>query len=408
MSSFSHIKVHDKYQPCGYRRFSLLVMDMISLFPEEVLLNILSFLEVSDLQNSCSVNTIWRRLCEDEYIYRSICGKNFPCLGGTVHPPFGDTWKHYYASRKACFAVIGGPISQAGCMDDICSKLRSTGLPQVDGIFAQKRIPTLEELQKYCAVLVYSYNSSAFLDGSLMGDLLADYVDNGGGVVVTVFTNCNNLRNGFLKGRFLEGNYHPIVPARQHDTNGKRQLSLGRIHDPSHPIVKHVKSFEGGKSSFFCPGTVQHGARLVADWSNGVPLVVDMQKGKGNVVALNFFPPSCDTGDPRFWNSNTDGTELLANALTYAGRSAVLRKRRSSSSKRYVEYKSDGASEDLIRDAQGNWVKVSLHQSSSPSLSSLTLLPSNHDPPKKKRSLSARIFSRRPFVRWLFHYKSDT
>ena len=107
----------------------------------------------------------------------------------------------------------------------------------------------------YCAVLVYSYNSSAFLDGSQMGDLLADYIDNGGGVVATVFTNCNNLRNGFVKGRFLDGGYHPITPSRQHDTNGKRPLTLGRIYDSNHPIMQQVRTIDGGKSSFFCPGT---------------------------------------------------------------------------------------------------------------------------------------------------------
>jgi hypothetical protein len=88
-----------------------------------------------------------------------------------------------------------------------------------------------------------------------MGDLLADYIDNGGGVVVTVFTNCNNLRNGFVKGRFLDGGYHPITPSRQHDTNGKRPLTLGRIYDANHPTMQQVRTIDGGKSSFFCPGT---------------------------------------------------------------------------------------------------------------------------------------------------------
>lgn len=285
-------------------------------------------------------------------------------------------------------------------MDDICNKLRAAGLPNVEGIFAQKRIPTLEELQKYCAVLVYSYNSSAFLDGGLMGDLLADYVDNGGGVVVSVFTNCNNLRNGFLKGRFLDGNYHPILPARQHDTNGKRPLTLGRVHDPTHPIMSHVRTIDGGKSSFFCPGGIQPGGKLVADWSNGVPLVVDLPKNKGTVVGINFFPPSCDTGDPRFWNSNSDGAIVLANSLAYAGRSGVLKKRRTAS-KRHLEYKSDGANEDMIRDAQGNWIKgPHLRAPSSPRLRS--------DPNKKKKSLPARIFGKRLFSKWLSFRKSES
>jgi len=379
------------------------LIDLVSLFPEEILVHVLSLLEISDLFNTCLVSSVWRRLCEDEFIYRAICTKSFPCLQGAIHPPFEDTWKHFYTARKARFAVIGGPISQAACMDDICNKLRAAGLPHVDGIFAQKRIPTLAELQKYCAVLVYSYNSSAFLDGGLIGDLLADYVDNGGGVVVSVFTNCNNLRNGFVKGRFLDGNYHPILPARQHDTNGKRPLTLGRIHDTSHPIMSQVRTVDGGKSSFFCPGALQTGAKLVADWSNGVPLVVDLPKGKGTVVGPNFFPPSCDTGDPRFWNASSDGGIVMANSLAYAGRSSVLRKRRTPSKRTLETYKSDGASEDMVRDSQGNWVKPPLYRTpSSPRIRTA------QESVKKKKSLPARIFGKRLFSKWLSFRKTES
>eukprot|EP01111_Echinosteliopsis_oligospora_P013767 TRINITY_DN501_c0_g1_i2.p1 TRINITY_DN501_c0_g1~~TRINITY_DN501_c0_g1_i2.p1 ORF type:complete len:328 (-),score=75.59 TRINITY_DN501_c0_g1_i2:426-1409(-) len=264
--------------------------DFVSLLPEEILLYVLSLIDVNDLQASCLVSHVWRRLCEDEFIYRTVCAKRYPCLSSELRPPYEPTWSSYYKARQSRFAVIGGPISQSSCMEDITGKLRAAGLVNIEPIYAQKRIPTLAELQRYAGVLVYSYNSSAFLDGGLMGDVLADYVDNGGGVVISVFTNCNNLRNGFIKGRFLEGNYHPIMPARQHDTNGKRPLTLGRIHEPMHNIMNNVKSLDGGKSSFFCPGALQPEAKLVADWSNGVPLVVELQKKLGQVVALNFFP----------------------------------------------------------------------------------------------------------------------
>ncbi|KAK5583898.1 hypothetical protein RB653_005502 [Dictyostelium firmibasis] len=301
---------------------------LVNGLPEEVLVRIFKILNVEDLYKCYSVCSLWKRLCEDEAIFRKVCFRNYPCLKTYIRPPFENSWRKYYNLRKSSFLVLGGPTSQSSCMDDICAKLRSVGIGNVDSFYAQKRLPTLEELQKYTSILIYSYNSSAFLDGQLMGDVLSDYVDNGGGVVVTVFTNCNNLRNGFLKGRFLDQNYHPIIPARQHDTNGKKPLSLGKIHAPDHPILHGVKSLEGGRSSFFCLGAINPEAKLVAEWSNGVPLIADLRKKKGRVVALNFFPPSSDTGDPRFWNSNTDGSLMMANSLVYVGKSSIFRKSR--------------------------------------------------------------------------------
>eukprot|EP01113_Clastostelium_recurvatum_P044312 TRINITY_DN746_c0_g1_i1.p1 TRINITY_DN746_c0_g1~~TRINITY_DN746_c0_g1_i1.p1 ORF type:complete len:451 (+),score=104.96 TRINITY_DN746_c0_g1_i1:150-1502(+) len=330
------------YHPATRRTSVIDPADLISVFPEEILLYIFSFLDVTDLFFVCQVSYTWNRLCEDEFIFRNICQRCFPCLGDTTHPPFERTWHTFYEQKKRSFGVLGGPTAQSSCMDDVITKLRSAGLPVVDSHFTQKRIPTLDELQKYSSVLVYSYNSSAFLDGTLIGDVLADYVDNGGGVVVTVFTNCNNLRNGFIKGRFYEQGYHPITPSRQHDTNGKKPLTLGKIVDPTHPIMEGVRSLDGGRSSFFCPGALNPDSKLIAEWSNGVPLVAELQKGKGRVVVLNFFPPSSDTGDPRFWLSSTDGDVLLANALAYVGRSSVLKKARLSwNSQQWV-----GANED--------------------------------------------------------------
>jgi len=381
--------------------------DLISILPEEILLYVLSLLDINDLQASCMVSSVWRRLCEDEFIYRTVCAKRYPCLAADIKPPYELSWSSYYKTRQNRFAVIGGPISQASCMEDITGKLRAAGIVNIEPIYAQKRIPTLAELQRYAGVLVYSYNSSAFLDGGLMGDVLADYIDNGGGVVISVFTNCNNLRNGFIKGRFLDGNYHPIMPARQHDTNGKRPLTLGRIHEPMHNIMSNVKSLDGGKSSFFCPGALQPEAKLIADWSNGVPLVVELQKKLGQVVALNFFPPSCDTGDPRFWQSNTDGGLLMANALAHVGRSSCLKKRRAKRSYSESRKAESIETERMVRDAQGNWVqekRTLVHSHTCPDLHIID--PSSVS--KKKKTLSAKIFGKKLFAKWLSFKKPET
>jgi hypothetical protein len=134
-----------------------------------------------------------------------------------------------------------------------------------------------------------------------------------GGVVVAMFAGCINLKRSFVGGRFSSGGYYPIKPAKQKDN---KHLTLGKVHKPSHPIMKDVECFDGGESSFFCPGELDPVASVIAEWSNGFPLVAELQP-KGRVIALNFFPPSSDTGDERFWVSSTDGARLLVNALTY-------------------------------------------------------------------------------------------
>jgi len=121
--------------------------------------------------------------------------------------------------------------------------------------------------------------------------------------------------------------------------------------------MEGVRSLDGGRSSFFNPGALNPDAKLIAEWSNGVPLVAEMQKGKGRIVVLNFFPPSSDTGDPRFWVSSTDGDLLLANALAHVGRSAALKKVRQSWQQTQIpwspEQDSKSMQEGATRDFSG-------------------------------------------------------
>lgn len=169
---------------------------------------------------------------------------------------------------------------------------------------AQSATPTLGELLAYTAVLVYSDDD--FLDATAFGDVLADYVDAGGTVVFATFVyNINPIG-----GRIVTGDYMPLTLGAQDSPGG---LTLVPVL-PGHPLLAGVTSLNGGTSSYHNIVTPTAGATLVANWSNGRPLIAV----KGSVVGLNFYPPSSDSRVD-FWDATTDGARIMANALGQAG-----------------------------------------------------------------------------------------
>ena len=167
--------------------------------------------------------------------------------------------------------------------------------------------PTLAELQAYSAVLVYS--NYYYSDPVALGNALADYVDGGGTVVLAAF---NYLDSYTPTGRFASGAYSPLIPNSY--ISGPAQ-SLILIKDlPNHPLLQGVNSFNGGSRSYRGSGTLASGATVVAHWNNSdnTPLIAV----KGNVVALNFFPPSSNMRSD-FWDASTDGGRMMVNALAW-------------------------------------------------------------------------------------------
>jgi hypothetical protein len=171
-----------------------------------------------------------------------------------------------------------------------------------------------------------------------------------------------------LGGRFAADDYWVIEPGAQTQDGPQ---TLGEILDPASPLLAGVDSFDGGTSSFrsigpercfggdfdgdlcavdddcpggtcefvqVCEGGASDGepclvnfdcgaglcvpqplhpdATLVAEWSDGLPLVASRKIGLATRVDLNFYPPSSDVRAD-FWTATTDGAQLLANALTF-------------------------------------------------------------------------------------------
>jgi MYXO-CTERM domain-containing protein len=197
-------------------------------------------------------------------------------------------------------------------VSDVQSKLESSSaITSATSHDVSSTTPTLSQLELYDAVLVYS--DSGFSDPVAMGDVLADYVDGGGNVVVATFALLGSGSNLGLQGRFITGGYSPITGSGQ-----AQYTRLTMVKDlPSHPILAGVASFDGGSSSYHNDNAVvTSGATQIAHWSNNLPLVAAKTTSNGSAVALNFFPPSSDARSD-FWESTTDGARLMANALTW-------------------------------------------------------------------------------------------
>ena len=206
-------------------------------------------------------------------------------------------------------------------------KLLATGLfSQVDiinatGIGDGVGTPPLETLLEYDAVLTWS--NASFENAVTMGDVLADYVDAGGGVVVGVFANTSTNPARFLQGRWNSEPGYIAIPQNGGFVDGT-SAGLGEILVPDHPILEGVDSFFNnapmgqfgpfGAWRVAEPGLTE-GSTLVARWTTGETLIAIAPNA--SVVELGFHPVSSAV-NAGYWDQTTDGGLIMANALLFA------------------------------------------------------------------------------------------
>jgi len=240
-------------------------------------------------------------------------------LSGPVNAVLGNTQglgTVLNDDTSARVAVLGA-VPAASWNEDVRQKIASAGnFQQVDSILVSQGypVPTLAQLQPYAAVLVYG--GDYFNDPVALGNMLADYVDAGGGLVVATSA-LENAGDLGIHGRILSGGYLPFQVGAEDGNDG--ELSL--VADiPTHPILLGVASFSGGTASVHNIVTLTDGALQLAHWNNNVPLVGIKNAIRGRVAGLNLYPPS-ESVEPWFWRTNTSGGLLLANALDWAAQS---------------------------------------------------------------------------------------
>lgn len=214
------------------------------------------------------------------------------------------------APRVAIAAAAASSLGDARYTDPQAQIFGTGMFDAVDIINVTTQTPTLAQLQQYDAIITWS--NVNYSDSIAMGDVLADYVDAGGGVVVAVFANSTTTAARYLRGRWQTGGYE-IVPAAGGTTSST--ASLGNILVPGHPIMAGVDSFSASTASRPTSTALTAGSTLIAQWSDGRTLVAT--GANPHRADLGFYPPSSNVSAP-WWNpADSDGAALMANALMY-------------------------------------------------------------------------------------------
>jgi subtilisin family serine protease len=200
-------------------------------------------------------------------------------------------------------------LDSGGSPSTIASQLASfPDIAAADGFDGSVGTPTLSLLQTYDAVVVLA--DVPWLNAKGVGDVLADYVDAGGGVVMTI---ASFVTSWSVRGRLLDGGYMPLI-----GTGGPIGSSVLGTFDAGHPIMQGVVSARGDllAAAQLAPGAVE-----VAHWAFNQPCVAVNDR---HVAAINVFVDSPGTwgGDiplmihnAAFWSSQA-ATWLSASPST--------------------------------------------------------------------------------------------
>jgi hypothetical protein len=205
----------------------------------------------------------------------------------------------------------------SGNCADVRSKLQSTAaFATVDVFRADSGTPSASLLARYHAVFVFS--SDPIRDPILLGDRIAAYHDQGGGVVVALWANNNNAASLRLQGAY--GTVASGYALLDYPNGGavSPSDSLGDVLEPDSPLLYGVASlFALSAFRSTAPLVVGRGV-VVARWRGGgqEPLVLRGTRGGRTLVELNFYPVSSSAGYYSFWTG--DGAQLLRNGLKFS------------------------------------------------------------------------------------------
>ena len=209
-------------------------------------------------------------------------------------------------------AVLGAIGDQFGYLDDVAQYLVNSGrFVSVTTMNGHYFTPTLSELQMFDGVLVFGWAN--WDDPTAIGNLLADFVDNGGRLMVAGAANSSD-GPWQIAGRFNTQNYWLIKPASEEYPN-PGPYSMGTIYYPEHPIMSNVNSVIAG-DKLKSGAIVNPGTTRLADFTDGTPLAVIKEQDGNRRVDISFVVFTNRVSQYGI-DTTSDGELLVINALEW-------------------------------------------------------------------------------------------
>jgi hypothetical protein len=165
----------------------------------------------------------------------------------------------------------------------------------------------LSDLSEFDAVLVAPEDQ--FSQPENIGNVLGDFADAGGGVVLSQFVFLEYY--ALVDGTIMEAGYSPFtIDSLSEWSEWSAENYFGTVYDPSNPIFNGV-NVNNVHAQWQANVGLDSGAILVADWDTGKHAIGYNTLSKASVVGINLFPD-------QLYVYNTDTERLIANAIDYS------------------------------------------------------------------------------------------
>lgn len=253
--------------------------------------------------------------CEED-VTCPPCNQEDPAVSGAIDVLVATALAFPQMSRH-----LPGPILDSGILPDGST----VDTFSVLDYSRQLVTPSAEMLQAYDAIILFTDAWPDDVAGpdayDAIGDLLADYVDAGGGVVLCEFA-INGIAAG-IRGRIATPGYAPFSRGFAEVDFGEeedRLVVMDSIEFPLHPVFNGV-----AVDSLVLPGNhflgypeLDETAILLAVDDHGTNAVA--VNAAGNVIGLNMHFKHLVLP-----NDYTEAVKLTANSILYAAEASVRR-----------------------------------------------------------------------------------